>query len=578
MVKIKDKEIFFGEKFSDRHPIIPNLSIYDTLNMLSLMYRKANAIDCLDLKITYEELINNTAIVAKSLKEIGIKQNDIITISMPNYSQAVIMFLALNRIGAITTFLNSGCTKEEVKKYLNEFESPLFVNFNQSDEYNDEIINKTKVKQIITLYPKDINTLEFSKEKKLTGYTNKINYNDLLNISEFYKATTKTKTNGSQTALLLFTSGSTGNPKTVTLTNKNIISSGIYMKNTGHIKMIKGEKCLTCIPFCYPYGFSTSTLMSLMCGREAILTPNLNEKNISYYLSKNPNYVFGSPAILDLILRNTPQEQDLSSIHSYVSGGDFLTPSKAMDAIEFFKQHKANTEVYNGFGNAEGAGTFGQAVGSKVKRDSVGKILSGMSAIILDPETKEVLNPNEEGLLYLSGKNIFKGYFKKEGLTNEHIIEYNNKRYFKTGVIGKLDEEGYFYITGRLSRFYIRMDSHKVYLEHLQKVLSYYDFIYESAAVQKPNDKDRYETKVYIVLKDNVEKTEELKQKILELLKHPVTTSTGEKIILKEYEIPKEIEFVDKIPKTKADKTDFKALEQRTLEEYQKQYKKGERK
>lgn len=577
-MKQKEKEILFGDSISSRHPIIPNSSIYDTLNMLSLMYRKSNAIDCLDLKITYEELINNTAIVARALKEIGIKQNDIITIAMPNYSQAVIMFLAANKVGAITSFLNSGCTTEEIKNYLNEFESPLFVNFNKEDKYNDDIIKTTKVKQIITLYPKNINSINFSTEKKTIGYSDKIDYNDLFNISEFYKSTTRTKTNGSNTALLLFTSGSTGNPKTVTLTNKNIVSSGIYMKNTGHIKMIKGEKCLTCIPFCYPYGFSTSTLMSLMCGREAILTPNLNEKNINYYLSKKPNYVFGSPAILDLILKNTNKELDLSSIHSYVSGGDFLTPTKAIDAIEFFKEHNADTEVYNGFGNAEGAGTFGQAVGSKVKRDSVGKILSGMSAIIIDPETEEVLDPMEEGLLYLSGKNIFKGYFKNEELTKESIIEYNNKKYFKTGVIGKLDEEGYFYITGRLSRFYIRMDSHKVYLEHLQKVLSYYDFIYESAAVQKPNEKDRYETKVYIVLKDNVKPTEELKQKILELLKYPVTTSTGEKIILKEYEIPKEIEFVDKIPKTKADKTDFKKLEQIAQKEYEKQYKKGERK
>ena len=575
-MKKVDKEIFLGNNPLERHPFIPNWSIYDTLSRLSLMYRKSNALDCINLKITYEELINNTAIVAKSLKEIGIKQNDIITIAMPNYSQAVIMFLAANRIGAITSFLNSGCSLEEMENYLNEFESPLFINYNQSDEYNDKIIKNTKVKQIITLYPKNINSKKFSSEKKLSGYTNKIDYDDLLNISSFYKSTTKTKTNGSNTALLLFTSGSTGNPKTVTLTNKNIISSGIYMKNTGHIKMVKGEKCLTCIPFCYPYGFSTSTLMSLMCGREAILTPNLNEKNINYYLSKNPNYIFGSPAILDLILKNTKEEKDLSSVHSYVSGGDFLAPSKAMDAIEFFKKHNANTEIYNGFGNAEGAGTFGQAVGSPVKRDSVGKILSGMSAIIIDPETKQILDPMEEGLLYLSGKNIFKGYFKNKKLTKEHIVEYNNKKYFKTGVIGKLDNEGYFYITGRISRFYIRMDSHKVYLEHLQKILSYYDFIYESAAVQKPNEKDRYETKVYIVLKDKIEPTEELKEKILKLLKYPVTTTTGEKLMLKEYEIPKSIEFVDKIPKTKADKTDFKALEQLALKEYQKQYKKGE--
>ena len=86
------------------------------------------------------------------------------------------------------------------------------------------------------------------------------------------------------------------------------------MKNTGRIKPQVGEKCLVCVPFTYPYGFVTSTIMSLLCGRTAILAPNLSKDNIRYYLSKNPNYIFGSPALLELIKRNVCDNDDLSSI------------------------------------------------------------------------------------------------------------------------------------------------------------------------------------------------------------------------------------------------------------------------
>ena len=77
--------------------------------------------------------------------------------------------------------------------------------------------------------------------------------------------------------------------------------------------------------------------MSLICGRVAILCSTLSKDNIRYYLSKKPNYVFGSPALLELIKRNVKDSDDLSSIHTFVSGGDFLSPMQNVDGVEFLK-------------------------------------------------------------------------------------------------------------------------------------------------------------------------------------------------------------------------------------------------
>lgn len=558
--------------FLQNHPIIPNMSIVNSLSLISSFYRDAIAVDCLDLRITYQELLNTSDILARSFKELGIKKNSIITTSMPNYFQAIAVFLAANKVGAITTFLNPECSIEEVKKYLNEFESPLFVNYDKNIDYNQSIKNDTKVEQIITLNKQDLNIKEFNKVKNNDiGYNDFLSFNDMKLVSDYYKGFINTNFNGNQDALILFTSGSTGNPKSVVLTNQNILASGIYMKNSCGVKTKVGEKCLACVPFTYPYGFATSTLMSLLCGREAILAPNISKDNIEYYLKKNPNYIFGTPALLETIRRYVSDELDLSSLHTFISGGDFLTPAQNEAGVEYFKKHNASVTICNGSGNAETAGASTNSVGLKVnKTETVGKVLVGTDAIIVNPDTMEELKYGEEGLLCVSGKHVFKEYYKNPQATQEAKFVYKGKEYLKTGSLGILSKEGYFTLTGRPSRYYITGKSNKVYLGHLQQVMSYLDCVEKCVAVPKPNDDGLlYESKAYIKLKSGYAPSEELKEYIFERIKKPVIDNDGKSLQLKTFELPLSINFVDTFPINTSEKIDYTLLEQMARDEYE---------
>lgn len=562
------------ENYFDIHPIIPNLSIYNAIKLISTLYKDGNAIDCLNLKVSYKEMIEQAVTLSKAFKELGIKARDIITVSMPNFYQAVIVYLAANRIGAITTFLNSFAEIEEVCRYLNLFESPVFINYDKDKEYNDKIKLNTKVRQVITLSQKDLNNKKFANNSSsIIGNSDYISFNDLGLVANYYKKPFKTLYGGNQDSLILFTSGTTGNPKAVVLTNKNILASGIYMKNSTNLSNASGEKSLVCVPFTYPYGFATSTLMSLLCGREAILAPNLTDANISYFLSKNPNIVFGSPALLELIKRNTPDNLDLSSIHTFISGGDFLTLPQEQDGLNFFKRHNANVNICNGSGNAETVGANTNAVGIKNKQNTVGKILLGSSAIIVNPDTLEELKYGEEGLLCISGKHVFKEYFKEPELTEEAKFYYKGKEYFKTGTRGILDKEGYFTLTGRASRFYIISTLNKIYCDYVQNIISLIDVVETCAVVKKPNDEMLYTGKAFIVLKPGIEPTEETRNYILSKCTAQLVSALGEKFQLKPYEIPTSIDFVDKLPRTKADKIDYGSLETIANDEYNREKK-----
>lgn len=549
--------------FFDRNPIIPDMSIYNTINMLSTFYRKEEAIDCLDLNVNYDEMINDTVLLSKTFRELGIKKGDIISVSMPNFYQGVIIYLAANRIGAVTTFINSMSSIEEVLGYLNEFESSLFINFDKDSEYNKKIKDNSKVRNIITLNRDEINTKNYGNIiSSANGYSDDLSFSDIGSIAKYYKKPIYTLYGGKEDSLILFTSGSTGNPKSVVLTNQNILASGIYMKNTGRIKAKVGERCLVCVPFSYPYGFATSTIMSLICGRVAVLAPTLSKDNIRYYLSKNPNYVFGSPALLELIKRNVKDSDDLSSIHTFVSGGDFLTTNQNKAGVEFFKKHGAETIICNGSGNAETVGTNTMAVGSINKPETVGRVLVGTKAIVVNPDTLEEVKYGEEGMLCISGKHVFKGYYKNEDMSRETRFVYKGIEYYKTGNMGILDTDGYFTLTGRSSRYYIRSDLNKVYLEHIQNVISLIDVV-DSCCVVPKEDKDLlFTNKAYVVLKDGVLPSLEVSDYIMNMCYKPLYNSvTGEMVQLKPFEVPESITFLDVLPRTKADKVDYTFLE-----------------
>jgi len=481
---------------------------------------------------------------------------------MPNFYQAVVSFLACNRIGAVSTFLNAHAAEDEINSYLNLFESSVFINFDKTKEQNIITKKNTKVKYIITLSRQNINNIDMNNDYKLTTDNDIIDFNCLGSISKFQSNLPVLRQNFKDNALILFTSGSTGKPKSVVLTNENILSVGTYLKNSSSIASMKGDRTLVCVPFTYPYGFATSTLMTLMSGKLAILGPNISGETLSYYLEKKPNIIFGSPALLQLVRKYTPIHQDLSSVNLFISGGDFLTLSDAKEGKNFFAAHGASVKICNGSGNAETVGSGTNPVGLKLKPKTVGKVLIGSIGMIVDPDTLEEKKYGEEGELCISGKNVFKEYYKEPELTASSKFEQGGKVYFKTGTRGFLDEEGYFTLTGRSSRFYIMSSLNKIYLDHVQEVISLFDPVESVAVVQVPDEENLFVNKAYIVLKDEYEPTKEMENHIRSLCNNSfIEEETGDILQLKDYEHPAYIEFINELPRAESDKIHYSFLE-----------------
>lgn len=559
-----DKPQNNGMNFFKRNPIIPNINISTAIEMLSVFYRGREAIECNDLILSYKQLIDYYHTISRAFKELGVKKGDIISICMDNYIQGVAAFLACNTLGATCTFLNSFSPISEIIEYVNEFESPILINFNKTIEMNEEIKKKSNVRYIITLDKRDVNSIDISKDYRISKNENLINFNTLGSIAQFQKGIITGLHSKKEDALILFTSGTTGKPKSVILSNENVLAAGIYLQNSSDIKNNTQDlRTLVCVPFTYPYGFATSTLMSFLSGRSAILAPDMSKDTISDYLAKNPNMIFGSPALLELIMKNIPSDQDLSSINTFISGGDYLTPEANLRGVEFFKKHGANVEIGNGSGNAETVSCGTNPVGIEIRPETAGKVLAGTDAIIVDPDTLEEKKYGEIGLMCVAGKHVFKGYYNAPELTAESKFIKNGKEYFKTGTIGFIDEDGYFTITSRQSRFYIKSSLNKVYCDKVQNIICKLKAVKDCAIVKVPDDDELFVNKAYIVLNEGFENSNDIIEYIKECCLNIIEDQFGNKYQLKDFEIPSYFEIVYELPrKAGTDKIDYSVLEE----------------
>lgn len=568
-----DKTHLKGTKFLERNPIIPPLTFSQVMDLMFLTQGNHYVIDCLDLRVDVKTLQKDSLMLAKALLQLGVSKKDIVCVSMPNYYQAVLVFIATNMIGAVTTYLNPLAPNTELVNYLNMYNSKVLIDCKLDKEYHDYIKKNTQVKHIISMDEALVNSINFYQSTGSSiGYKDDLSFHELGYVSEYQKKLGKRSFGGKQDALILYTSGSTGEPKSLVFTNENLVASCIYLKNSTHVpKVTKDDsRWMNIVPFMYPYGYGASVLQTFLSGREVILTPNLTKDNISYYYRKNPHLVFGSPAHLEVTKRYLPKDQDLSSLKIYLSGGDFLSVQQSHDAIEYFKEHNANVSMCNSSGTGETLGCSTNAMNVPYRPETVGQLVVGPSYVVLDEETlSHEVKYDEEGILCTRGKHVWKGYYNNLELTNMAKINYDGKVWYKTGNLGSLGKDRYFTLVGRSSRFYITNTFNKVYCERVQNVLSNIDVVDSCAIVPKPNKDRLFESKAYVVLKDGYKEDDVISEYIINECKKPfLDCKTNKYESLIDYELPSSVTFLDTLPRTSADKVDYEAMKKWAMEEY----------
>jgi acyl-[acyl-carrier-protein]-phospholipid O-acyltransferase/long-chain-fatty-acid--[acyl-carrier-protein] ligase len=256
-------------------------------------------------------------------------------------------------------------------------------------------------------------------------------------------------------AVILFTSGSSGEPKGVVLSHRNLlgnVSQFSLMLNLG-----RTDTVLACLPFFHSFGCTVTLWYPLIGGVRSVTYPNALEivKNADLIERYKVTLFCSTPTFLRGYLRKV-EPAKFASLELIVTGAERL-PLELADAF----QERFGKELLQGYGLTETAPVAavnlpepkphrpGDAVQPSNRRGSVGKLAPGMAAEIRHPDTGAPLSLHETGMLWLRGPNIFEGYLDDPKRTADVLVD----RWFKTGDLARFDEDGFLFIEGRLSRF-----------------------------------------------------------------------------------------------------------------------------
>ena len=531
-------------------------TIYDCFYNYASKHPKDIALNYYNRKFTYGDVLKKIDKTANALNALGVEKLDIITLCLPNIPEAVILFYAINKIGAVSNMVHPLSSEEEIKNILINNESRIVIVVDASYDKVNNITDGTKVDKLIGVSPSRSLPLmlkigyKIKMLKKCTKPCKEIflSYNKFLSYSKPFEYKKKFEVID-KPAVILQSGGTTGVSKGIVLSNGNFnsltVQEIIMLK-----KLERGDKILAIMPVFHGFGLALSINSMLCLGREVILIPTFKATEFNKIIEKyKPQMIIGVPTLYEALLNS--EVKDLSFVKYAVVGGDSLSANLEIRINEFFKKHNSRVEICQGYGMTECLAGAVANFDYHYKVGSIGIPGPGNDIKIVKPYTQTELRNNEEGEICISAPTVMLGYLNNEEETNKTLqIHKDGYTWLHTGDLGYIDNDGLIFYTQRLKRMIIS-SGYNVYPKHVEEVIESHDAVLTCSVVGIPHPYKVEVPKACIVLKNDVIDTPILRMSIKKYV---------EKRLAK-YEWPYKYDFRKSLPKTKMGKIDFKKLQ-----------------
>jgi len=502
-------------------------------------YAQESAISFFGRTLNYCRLNRLVDQFAAVLHRLGVGKGDRVAIILPNLPQYPIAHYAIMRLGAIIVPTNPLYVERELKYQLNDSGAKAVIVLNLLYPRLKAIRAETGVKDIIVTGVKDylpplLKFLYPIKEKK-EGTAVKVKKEPGIH---FFAELMKQKlppapgntVSLSDTAMFLYTGGTTGISKGTVLTHENLVSNA-YQTRTWMWDIRNGkEVILSVLPFFHAYGMTTCMHLALVSRSMALLVPRFDAKQVLGLIQKHRVTIFPGVPTIYIAINNHPdvKKYNLRSIRACISGGAALP----VEVQQKFEQITGGRLV-EGYGLSEASPvTHANPIYGLRKEGSIGMPFPNTNAKIVDLETSQDLPVGQIGELAVSGPQVMGEYWNKEEETSRALRD----GWVFTGDVAKMDKDGYFYIVDR-KKDVIIASGFNVYPLEIEKVLFQHPNVLETAVIGIPDEYRGEVVKAYIVLKEGKTATTE---EIIEFCKDK----------LAHFKIPKTVEFRQELPKS----------------------------
>ena len=515
--------------------------LYSLLSDSARLYPKKTCIHYEGKNLTYAEVDDISSRFASALTTLGVKKGDRVAVFMPNIPQLVISFFGILKAGGVAVMCNPIYKERELEHQLADSGANIVVASRTVAKGMDlfqsleRCRGRLSLAHVITTSLTDYlpplkkrlagmaGIKDISREKTL-DFVGLIESNAPLASPVAVDPT-------EDIAVLQYTGGTTGVAKGAMLTHFNLVSNAVYGARL--FPLSENDVSLCVLPLFHIYGLTVTMNMPISVGGTLVLLPSFHVEEVAKAIEKMKVTTFSGAPAMYIAINSKPNAKEfhLHSVRACMSGGSALPPAVRKRFMEL-----TGGQLVEGYGLSETSPVthVNPLNGGAVKDGSIGPPFCETEAKIVDTENRyRTLDLGEVGELAVKGPQVMKGYWNQKAETDA-VLEDG---WFLTGDMARMDEDGYFYIVDR-KKDMINVGGFKVYPREVEDVLFEHTSIKEAGVIGIPDEFSGEVVKAFVVLKDPSKGLTE--QEVVDFCQGR----------LAKYKVPKQVEFVDELPKT----------------------------
>ena len=540
----------------------PQTSLWMNLQISAMRYPQKVALVFMGRTWTYSQLQLEAEKIASALRKMGVKKGDRVVLDMQNCPQLVITHFAILRLDAVVVPVNPMNRTEELKHYILDPDTKVAVTTADlapelaaasnalekkerlkhllvtqfTDAFDAASIGPEELPETWSVWLKTVHALPVLEDGQVHAWASA-----LQGEVELGPVTAQSE----DLAVLPYTSGTTGLPKGCMHTHgtimHNAMSSGLWANGTPE------NKCLCVVPMFHITGMVSVMHATIFMGATLILMPRWDRDLAGRLISKwKVTHWTNIPTmVIDLLGSANMAQFDLTSLQNIGGGGAAMPEAVAQRLIDQF-----GLRYIEGYGLTETAAPSHSNPPDAPKKQCLGIPFMSVDARVVDPETLKELPQGESGEIVMAGPQIFKGYWKRPEATASAFFERDGKSFFRSGDMGRIDEEGYFFMTDRLKRM-INASGFKVWPAEVEALMFKHPAIQE-ACIISTKDAYRGESVKAVVVLRSTHKGQVSEQDIIDWCRDTMAV----------YKVPRVVEFIEVLPKSGSGKVMWRALQE----------------
>jgi long-chain acyl-CoA synthetase len=555
-------------KFYGRTPAnldYPECSMFEMLEKSKDEYGNYIAIEYMNKKITYSKLYSQILSCVSALAEIGIKKGDKITICLPNIPQAVILFYAVNAIGAVANMIHPLSAKGEVEEFVNISHSKVLFIFD-SFYQNAEGLECPELEYIILAGAADclnpfLKKFFNFKERKNLPEKEKIRSGNFKSWESFlsgFKHTFSLEAGAvkyNDCAAILYSGGTTGTQKGIMLSNLNFNAMAEQTIALGAPDFVAGDSMLAVLPMFHGFGLGVCIHTAIAKAARIILVPRFNAGSFAkLIIKKRPSFIAGVPTLYSALLnKNLLLKADFTGLKGIFSGADTLPVSLKENFDKLLAKNGSKVMLREGYGLTECVTACALTPDGCWRKGSIGVPYPDTLFKIVVCDTVKEAEPNAEGEICIFGPTVMLCYMDNDQETAQVLKLHEDGRiWLHTGDMGYMDEDGFVYFKLRIKRMF-KCAGYSVYPNQIEQVINSHPAVSMSCVIGIRDKYKMHKICAIVVPEKSAGSMDEetLKISIMELCRDKIA----------KWSLPSCIEIRDSIPLTKVGKIAYTELE-----------------